>query len=140
MEALAADVGVARTAKSTLEETVSELTTLQEMKEIHVSEQQDVATKAETFALFKDGQSSTKAPKELVPFFRKLKVDSSLLAALPTALARAPEERSPFDTLTVTELEKKLTSKIEECGTKVKETEALVAEKAAVKETHETAL
>eukprot|EP00746_Dinoflagellata_sp_MGD_P160622 gnl/MRDRNA2_/MRDRNA2_87470_c0_seq1.p1 gnl/MRDRNA2_/MRDRNA2_87470_c0~~gnl/MRDRNA2_/MRDRNA2_87470_c0_seq1.p1 ORF type:complete len:389 (-),score=142.41 gnl/MRDRNA2_/MRDRNA2_87470_c0_seq1:268-1341(-) len=140
MATLAADVGVARTAKSTLEETVSEVSSLQEMKELHVSEQQDVAAKAESFTLLKDGQATTKAPKELVPFFRKLKVDSSLVAALPTALARGPQERSPFDALTVTELEKKLTSKVEECDTKVKETETQVAQKAAVKETHESAL
>jgi len=141
MAELSTIVGVARTAKSTLEETISELTILQESKELHLSEKQDVATKVESFAALKDGgQSNTKAPKELVSFFKKLKVDSSLLAALPTALGRGPEERSPFDVLTVTELEKKLTSRVEECDAKVQETETLLAQKAAMKETHESEL
>jgi hypothetical protein len=141
MAVLAADVGVSRTAKSTFEATTSELSDLQEVKELQLSEQQDTAAKAENFASLKaTSQPNLKAPKELVPFFRKLKVDSSLLAALPTALARGPEERTPFDDLTVTELEKKLTTKVEECDAKVKETDTLVAEKTAMKETHETAL
>lgn len=144
MATLAADVGLAQTAKSTLDETIYELTTLAETKDLQVSEQQDVVTKAESFALLKDGQWEAEAPKdkikELGSFFRKLKVDSSLVAALPLALARKPEERSQFDTLAATELEKSLTSKVEECASKVKETDAMIAQKTGVKGTQESAL
>jgi hypothetical protein len=144
MRTLAADVGVAQSAKSDLDEITSEITLLKEMQEIHVSEQQDVAAKAEIFATFKDGTWEGDAPKdkikELCSFFRKLKVDSSLVAAMPMALGRKPDERSQFDVLTVTELDSKLTMKQEECASKVKESEVSLEEKAAIKETRESAL
>jgi len=144
MSVLAADVGVARNAKSTLDETVSELTDIQESKDSHVAEQQDVASKAESFAVLKSGNFEGQAPKDQIKalgaFFKKLKVDASLVAALPMALGRRPEERSQFDALTNDELEKNLTSKVEECARILAEKEALLAEKTAVKETQEAAL
>lgn len=144
MAVLAADVRVAQAAKCSFDETVSELTTLEETKELQVSKQQDVATKAASFALLKDGQWEGDAPKDkikdLASFFKKLKADLSLVTALPIALARKPEERSQFDALTVAELEKKLTGKVEECETQVKDAQALVAQKAGVKEIQDAAL
>lgn len=144
MSALAADVDVVQSAKSNLEDSASELAILNETKELHASEQQDVAAKAENFTLLKNGTWEGEAPKdkikELVSFFRKLKVDASLVAALPMALGRKPEDRSQFDALTVTELETKLTTKVEECASKLRDTETLLAEKAAKKETQDSAL
>lgn len=144
MSVLAADVGIAQNAKSDLDESVSQLAVLNEEKELHVSEQQGVAAMAEIFAMLKDATWEGETPKdkikELGSFFRKLKVDASLVAALPMALGRKPEARSQFDTLTVTELENNLTTKLQDCASKLKETEASIEEKAAAKEARESVL
>lgn len=143
MAVLATDVGVARTAKEALDATVSDLTEQQEFKELYAEEKKDLAAKVESFAFLKEGSWETDAPKDqikvLVSLFRKLKADASLVAALPMALGRKPDERSQFDSLTVTELEKKLTGKVEELENKLKEIEASLSEKEALKTTNESA-
>jgi len=142
---LAARVGVTQTAKETFNHIVSELAYLEEIKEIHVLEQQDVAAKVESFATFIDGSlheadASKDQLKALGSFFRKLKVDSSLVAALPDALGHKPEERSQFDLLTVSALDKELTSKVDKCATLLQETIAAIVEKTAAKDAAEAAL
>lgn len=145
MSVLAADVGKARAAKEALDTTLSDLKSQQELKELYEEEQQDVAAKVESFASFKDGTwEGDEAPKDQIKvlgsLFKKLKADASLVAAVPMALGRKPDERSEFDSMTVTELEKKLTTKVEELASKLKEIETALSSQAAEKEVNESTL
>merc|ERR1711937_1058894 len=72
-------------------------------------------------------------------FFRKIHVDASMVAALPTALGRKPADRSEFDSLAVSELEKNLEAKLETLAQKIEGHDGMMAAKKAEKEAAESA-
>jgi len=142
---VAEKVQATRNAESTFKELTSELTDLEQIKEID-SETQEAATnmKSEHFIVLQEGSwEGDIAPKDhvkaLQSFFRKLHVDASMVAALPVALGRKPTERSEFDSMAVSELEKKLECRLTDLAEKVKGNDTAIAVKQAEKEGAESA-
>jgi len=143
---VAEDVQATRNAESTFKELMSELADLEQIKEIDV-EAQEAATnmKSEHFIVLHEGSwEGDITPKDhvkaLQSFFRKLHVDASLVAALPRALGCKSTERSEFDSLVVSELEKKLESRLAELAEKIQGNDAAIAAKQAEKDGAESAL
>jgi chromosome segregation ATPase len=75
----------------------------------------------------------------LQSFFKKIHVDASMLAALPLSLGRKPADRSEFDNLAASELEKALEATLQEMVQKMESNEAAVVSKKAEKDAAESA-
>jgi len=71
---------------------------------------------------------------------KHLHADTSLMSALESALVKKPEDRGPFDTMAIDQLENILTSKVNEYETFVNNAESNKAEKTAAVTTAETTL
>jgi chromosome segregation ATPase len=142
---VAAKVHVTKDAESAFNSATSELTSLESLKESDAEEHQNITNlKTNSFLLLKEGSwEGDNVPKEhikaLQSFFRK-KVDASMLAALPLALGRKPTDRSEFDNLAVSELEKALEATLQEMAQKMESNEAAVVSKKAEKDAAEAAL
>lgn len=143
---LAAEVQVTRDAESTLKQATSELTSLEEIKGFDAEELEAAANlKIERFLVLKEGTwEGESVPKEhvkaLQSFFRKIRADTSMVAALPLALGRRPADRSEFDELVVGELEKMLESKLLTLTQKISNNESELVAKKGEKESAESAL
>jgi len=143
---LSADVGVTRNAEATVKETAEELTSLDETKTEHaLAHEEALNVKNEGFTSLKEGtcdDSNVEKDhvKALVKFFKKIKADASLVAALPMALARKQAELSDFDSLAAVELEKLLESKIAVLAEQLKTTADALVQKVASKEAADAAL
>jgi len=140
---VAEDVQASKDAESTFKELMSEIADLDQIKEIDV-EAHEAATnmKSEHFIVMREGswEGDSSGPsvkdhvKALQSFFRKLHVDASLVAALPRALGCKSTERSEFDSLVVSELEKKLDCRLAELAEKIKGSDAAIAAKQVEKD------
>lgn len=132
--------------EATLKDLKLELSGLDDTKSFLAEEQEVAQTRMENFNMFKDGnRDESNTPKEqhnllkiLGAFFRKIKADASLVAAVPMALGRNADERSEFDAMVVIELEKKLEEQMRKIAEKVKENECLTLEKNNILQTSET--
>jgi len=148
LKALADDVGVTRTAESTLKELSSDLIDLEETQSFVIEEQQQTTNiKTEHFLMLKEGSwEGDVVPKDhvkaLTSFFRKkaLNADSSLVAGLPMGLGRKPVERSEFDSLVVTELEQKLEARLQDLAQNIESNVAKISEKNTLKQSADGAL
>lgn len=146
LTALADDVGVTRTAESTLKELSSDLIDLEETQSFAIEEQQQTTNmKTEHFLVLKEGSwEGDVVPKDhvkaLTSFFRKNKAESSLVAGLPMGLGRKPVERSEFDSLVVTELEQKLEARLHDLAQNIESNVAKIAEKNTLKQSADGAL
>merc|ERR1712118_27903 len=72
--------------------------------------------------------------KALTSFFKKIKVDVSMVAALPVALGRKPAERSEFDSLVASELEQKLEAHLQKLAQTIENNVAANGEKNTAKD------
>jgi len=143
---LAAEVHLSRSAESSLKEVSSELSLLEDISGYDNTDHEFAANlKSEHFLVLKEGiWEGDTAPKEhikaLVSFFKKIRVDTSLVAALSLALGRKPTERSEFDSLAVSELELKLNCRLSELVQKIESNVAAIASKKTEKDTADAAL
>jgi len=137
---LAAEVGVTRTAESTLKELSSDLTDLEEIQSYAMEEHQETTNlKTEHFLVLKNGLwEGDVVPKDnikvLTSLFRKIKADASMVAALPMVLGRRPAERSEFDSLAASELEQKLEAHLHGLEQSIESNVAKIAEKKTLKD------
>jgi len=145
--ACADSVGVTRSAEATLKDAQFELSHLEDLKSLLKEEQEVAQGRMENFIMFKDGKQDSSFPKEeqnmlktLATFLRKIKADVSLVAAVPMALGRKPEERSEFDSMTVGEMEKLMEDKLQQMAAEVEKNETSLAEATTHKATSEAAL
>jgi len=77
----------------------------------------------------KDGEK--KHLGSISSMLKQLKADSSLMSALECALTKKPDNRGPFDTMAIEQLETILTSKVTEHETLINNAESIKAEKTA---------
>jgi len=137
---LAAEVGVTRTAESTLKELSSDLTDLEEIQSYAMEEHQETTNlKTEHFLVLKNGLwEGDVVPKDnikvLTSLFRKIKADASMVAALPMVLGRRPAERSEFDSLAASELEQKLEAHLHGLEKSIESNVAKIAEKKTLRD------
>lgn len=142
---LAGEVQVTKDAESTMKNLATELADSEQMKGWNVEEHEATTSlKTEHFLVLKEGSwEGDSVPKDhvkaLQSFFRKIHVDASMVAALPTALGRKPADRSDFDNLAVSELDKNLEAKLQELQQKIEGHEAMMMAKKAEKEAAESA-
>eukprot|EP00746_Dinoflagellata_sp_MGD_P160312 gnl/MRDRNA2_/MRDRNA2_86988_c0_seq1.p1 gnl/MRDRNA2_/MRDRNA2_86988_c0~~gnl/MRDRNA2_/MRDRNA2_86988_c0_seq1.p1 ORF type:complete len:388 (+),score=152.95 gnl/MRDRNA2_/MRDRNA2_86988_c0_seq1:77-1240(+) len=142
---VAGKVQVTKDTESAFKNATSELVNLESVKESDAEEQQTTMhLKTDRFLILKEGSwEGDTVPKEhvklLQAFFKKIHVDASMLAALPLALGRKPADRSEFDNLAVSELEKNLEATLQELAQRIANNEAAVAAKKAEKDAAESA-
>jgi hypothetical protein len=142
---VAGKVQVTKGAESAFNNATSELIHLESVKESDVEEHQTIVNlKTDRFLFLKEGSwEGDNVPKEhvkaLQSFFKKIRVDSSMLAALPLALGRKPIDRTEFDNLAVSELERHLEATLQEMAQKMESNEAAVVSKKAEKDASESA-
>lgn len=143
---LAEKVNVTRNAESMLQEVTSEISDLEQTQGFEKEEQETAKNlNTEHFLVLKEGSwEGDIAPKDhvkpLQSFFRSLKADASMVAALPVGLGRKPAERSEFDNMVVSELEKKMEDKLSTLAEQVKTNDEAIAVKKAEKEAAESAV
>jgi len=135
---------VTNDAKGAVEDNTFQFSILEDEKSAHAQQQDVIKARMESFQMLKEGNGEeNNDPKDhiknLVSFFRKIKADTSLLAALPLALGRKKDERSAFDALAVNQLEKMLEEKLCEIAAQIVTNDSAIAEKAALKGTAEAA-
>lgn len=142
---VAGKVQVTKDTESAFKNATSELVSLESSKESDAEEHQNIMNlKTDRFLILKEGSwEGDTVPKEhvklLQAFFKKIHVDASMLAALPLALGRKPADRSEFDSLAVSELEKNLEATLQELAQRIESNEAAVVAKKAEKDAAESA-
>lgn len=142
---LAGEVQVTKDTESTMTTLTTELADSDQMKGWDVEEHEAATTlKGEHFLVLKEGNwEGDTVPKDhvkaLQSFFRKIHVDASMVAALPTALGRKPADRSEFDAFAVSELEKNFEARLQTLAQKIEGHDATMVTKKAEKEAAESA-
>jgi len=142
---LAGEVQVTKDTESTMTTLTTELADSDQMKGWDVEEHEAATTlKTEHFLVLKEGKwEGDIVPKDhvkaLQSFFRKIHVDASMVAALPTALGRKPADRSEFDAFAVSELEKNFEARLQTLAQKIEGHDATMVTKKAEKEAAESA-
>lgn len=148
LTSLAEDVQATQNSEAALSAVQTELSELEDTKTLLTEEQEVAHARMESFQVLKEGKfEESGTPKEehntlktIAMFLKKIKADVSLVAAVPVALGRKPAERSEFDIIAVTEMQKKLEEKLHDIAAQVHENAAAIVEKTASKERAETAL
>lgn len=78
-----------------------------------------------------DSKQATAHMKKLNPIAKQLKLDESLLTALPSACAQVPSKRGEFDRMVMDQLEAGIQGRVDELDATLKSGESAAAERAA---------
>jgi len=136
-EVLAGDASLVREEETKLREANDEKIAAAAENQIHLDDKEKAEkVQNEHVAVLKEGSwDNNKAQRAhltvLTPFFKKLKVDASMVTAMQSALGKKPDDRGAFDNMVVAQIDESLAKHFASLAEQLASTEATVAGRTA---------